>query len=1186
MTGTHALYVHRVDVKRTPGIGDPFRLDALCDGVNLIYGPNGSGKTSTARAIEAVLWPRPEETRELIVLAHYQIAGATYAAELNAGRLAVQREGVDVEPPALPQPEFRERYRLSLHELLLASEHADRFAGEVARQSAGGYDFPAATKALGFASRPSTASKELQAFEEARRDLKAAQSQQAALHADAQWLDDLEQRVRAAGQAAETVRLMDAATAHMEFAEAACHAQALVLALPPGLEAVRGDEIARLDELDRRLAKASEAEAIERDHSSTAQHEADEALPNGIIARERILALAECASAFASAERSTHDATLRRDDTKAQAASKRQAVGPVLTDEQIRAVDGDSFGELAALSIEADGLLAAVSVADAEVRVASEGAGVTVPALDTVNLGSSHLVQWLRTPDNGSTRRTPAMRAAGWALVMLAVAGWALCAVIWHPASWVGVLIAVALSALHLRRPESEAGERAARQHDYAALGLEKPAAWTVGGVTEVIDRLQRLAADIRVAERRATWLAEARGRRTALDARAIALEAKRKVLVSRLGVAPGSDARQLAWIADTLLHWRAAWATYQGAEAALATALQQERAIRKAVEDAALAIGASPPQTSAEAVALAKGAELRVQEHTVARARAVEAQRRGILATAEREQVTSAITQLYDTCRCANGDAAALRALCERRPAYIEAVDTASRTKHECAAARRALESHSRFEPQLMSAPVTALAERRREAEELAREHETLVKQCAELRLRVNQAKEANDVEGCLAQLAIRQETLRACRARDIRALVGDALVAEVQRKTRDEHRPAVFRRARDLFGVMTSGRYRLEFGGEDEDGSSFRAFDTTTVRGQAMNELSSATRVQLLLAVRLAFVEVQEGDMRLPILLDEALGTSDEVRASAVVEAIIQLAKAGRQIFYFTAQIDEVVKWKSALAAHAVAHRSFDLDAIRNGGAGELADSPAVVVPPELAYRVPCIKGHDHESFGNVLQVPVIRPGAGLVEATPLWYLVDDLPALDQLLRRGVRTWGELENFVEAGGASMLVAYPFLLERARARAGLVAVLHQQSSIGRGGLVDRGALADSNAVSNHMLDAVTMVAARCGGDAARLLEALEKKEVKGFQGKKVTELREDLERRGYLDVQSPKAPTEIRVAMLGAMADDIAAGSLDETDVDRLLQRIQQRSSPSVGAPKDAMTTIFTTPPNDALLA
>ena len=63
--------------------------------------------------------------------------------------------------------------------------------------------------------------------------------------------------------------------------------------------------------------------------------------------------------------------------------------------------------------------------------------------------------------------------------------------------------------------------------------------------MTEVVDRLQRQAADIRVTDRRATWLAEARGRRTALDARATALEAKRGVLVSRLGVAPGNDAKK-----------------------------------------------------------------------------------------------------------------------------------------------------------------------------------------------------------------------------------------------------------------------------------------------------------------------------------------------------------------------------------------------------------------------------------------------------------------------------------------------------------------------------------------------------------------------------------------------------------------------------------------------------------------
>ena len=89
------------------------------------------------------------------------------------------------------------------------------------------------------------------------------------------------------------------------------------------------------------------------------------------------------------------------------------------------------------------------------------------------------------------------------------------------------------------------------------------------------------------------------------------------------------------------------------------------------------------------------------------------------------------------------------------------------------------------------------------------------------------------------------------------------------------------------------------------------FRARDHQTKRDFELTELSSATRVQLLLSVRLAFVETGETRYRLPLTLDETLANSDDVRASAIITTMASLAE-DRQIFYFTAQNDEVNKWK----------------------------------------------------------------------------------------------------------------------------------------------------------------------------------------------------------------------------------------------------------------------------------
>src|SRR5690606_1449114 len=98
---------------------------------------------------------------------------------------------------------------------------------------------------------------------------------------------------------------------------------------------------------------------------------------------------------------------------------------------------------------------------------------------------------------------------------------------------------------------------------------------------------------------------------------------------------------------------------------------------------------------------------------------------------------------------------------------------------------------------------------------------------------------------------------------------------------------RPQVFHRARERFARMTHGAYRLEL--DDGEIPSFRAIDTATGEGKSLDQLSSGTRAQLLIAVRVAFVESIETGLRLPIILDEALANSDDVRADAIIQAVL---------------------------------------------------------------------------------------------------------------------------------------------------------------------------------------------------------------------------------------------------------------------------------------------------------
>src|SRR5690606_11810433 len=185
--------------------------------------------------------------------------------------------------------------------------------------------------------------------------------------------------------------------------------------------------------------------------------------------------------------------------------------------------------------------------------------------------------------------------------------------------------------------------------------------------------------------------------------------------------------------------------------------------------------------------------------------------------------------------------------------------------------------------------------------------------------------------------------------------SVVGDLLLGTVQQETRDAALPIVFHRARELFAIITRGKYELQF--EAGPPPEFTSLDTSTGMTLSLDQLSSGTRVQLLMAIRLAFVENVEVGPRLPVILDETLGNSDEFRAGAIIDAATDICKHGRQVFYFTAQGEEVARWQHRIEAmpeeDRPAIRVIELAEVRRDAGFDrlpiptLAESAATAIP-----------------------------------------------------------------------------------------------------------------------------------------------------------------------------------------------------------------------------------------------
>ena len=86
-------------------------------------------------------------------------------------------------------------------------------------------------------------------------------------------------------------------------------------------------------------------------------------------------------------------------------------------------------------------------------------------------------------------------------------------------------------------------------------------------------------------------------------------------------------------------------------------------------------------------------------------------------------------------------------------------------------------------------------------------------MREIGEITTRINDAKNRREVEAALGRRDDAMNALRADRDALAASVVGNVLLGSIQEETRDAAMPIVFHRARELFSIITRGRYELEF-------------------------------------------------------------------------------------------------------------------------------------------------------------------------------------------------------------------------------------------------------------------------------------------------------------------------------------------------------------------------------------
>ena len=1121
--------------------GRPFEgLDELLlgEGVTVVYGPNGQGKTTVARAVQGALWPETVAAHRPSYTARFRVGEAPWRVTLDAGAPLYERGDAPAgAPDGLPDAHHRARYCLGLRDLL--TEDGRTFADQVLRDAAGGVDLGQIRAAVGArdAVRRSTpAAAEARDAAQALRQLRA---ERARLRGDEDTLGELRRRAEAAEADAGRADLLDLLAERAERRAAVEAAERTLAAFPAALEHLGADTAERY----REAREAAEAAAARREAAEAAVAEAvaarDAHAWSGVEAPATTLLLARL-DELKTADRDLGDAARELAAAAAREAKARDALGAPPADGAPR-LDGDAFRtvhDAAATAAQAQ------AFAD-ELRARIDTIKKRVVHIeprdeDALRRGIDALRTWLAyTPDADAPAPTAFARGLWMATVALVFVS-VILAVVWHPAAAVGLVgaLGVAAAAHRLGRPVAMRDDRpSVAQRTYAALELQAPREWQPAHVQARLDEHEKVLA--RQGERR-VWTERRQELETRLDEaddKAAAAAAAAAEVAAGYGLALAGGPAALVSLAGRTVQWQDAAADRAAAEG--------RRAEAEAGRDAALfalsallrglpcgaALDASEGAAHVETVRTGTAEAERLAE-AAARAEADRDVARGADATARAGLL--AVLEPLDLQPDTPGLDGVVARLAAQRDAYGAAQAALAEARALADDAARRAAAHALYTDALGALGAAETARRRDEARASAARRDDWLAQAAAVGERLDAARAGTALEDARARHDAALAALEADYDAAADALVANVLADAVDEATRDEHLPAVFGAAREKLLAITADRVRLAF---DARTATFRAVDVPTGRTHALDELSGGTRLQLLLAVRLAFAEHQERSLQLPILLDEALANSDDGRADRVVQSILDLAAGGRQILYFTAQAEEVARWQRQAAASGAPCTVVTLPAGAPAPAAEAL--PAYDTAAALPAPQP---GETLEAYAARLGAPAWS-ARDAVSALPLWTLLDRAATLHSLAQRGYATWGQVLSAMQRGVA--LPADAAELGRATDRVRAVTAWREAWHVGRGRPVGRAALVASGAVSERYLDELLAICDDCEGDAERILAAA-RGDVKTFRTHKADELEAFLLDGGYLAQTDALSDAELRRRACEAATDaDLALDTL-----------------------------------------
>ena len=1110
------MKLESLDIQRLPGISEGFVVEGLKDGINLITGPNATGKSSLLRALRYLLQkPQRDDPDALSLAAEFSSGEAHFKVTRTGRQITWTRNGEPSLRPALPGPEQIERYRLSMEHLLKADDADEGLATELLLSLRGGFDIARVRIPLS-ARFAHSEGRQLQA---ATRELHRIESESTELNLKQKKLPAIEKEISTARAAEVRAKQIRRATQLLQVVRDREQMITRLQVFPSNMEKVKGTETDRLTDLNERQAKFEEERRQHEQEHNRAETHLEE------------IGLASFKSEAADIDIATVEDKLRHiNDLRGKLNSESERLLQLQSivsnvEIQLGGLGAPKFdiGSLTQADDFAEPLLKMrATKRELETKIKLAGKPPDEILLKDLNKAIEALRDWLSVVGHDAGVRLNNTLRILLFITLAATIGTAVAVIAFlKDAHWsligsagAGFCVIWALWKIYrTTSPGAGLGSRDAELR-FTDTDLDAPSWERVdvrSRLKELEDELGGLVAQRNSAAGSEQWKMELEEQETGLAE----LETRKTQLAETIGFDPNLPVAAIDRFIRLTRDWDQEHGNLVDAEGKVKSFKEE---INEATKQVVEILSRWQPDFSQ---AFTGDMDRLEPEFNALKHRLISAKDAlGIVDTENRmiaslkdqfRQNAEDVEKVYKDAGLAPGQLDALKECLERRKDWLVIRQQLEETKFNEELIRTELKEEEDLLALVDAAEEDSLDDQLGISEGRAGKLIARIDERSSMKAQIEQMETQHPLEDAIGAVAEARANLVKQREAALTHKATEFLLDEVENTFRSEHQPLVLNNAQDLFSEVTAHAFELKL----SENGEFTAIDTKQNAPRSLEELSTGTRMQLLLAVRMAWMRGQEqtGET-LPVFLDEALTTSDEERFTVMAKSLDTLTKKdGIQVIYLSARQHEQDLWRHAIG---MSPHLVDLAVVRS-------IPPTREVPIfKIVQRQPVpAPGKSAVEYARILGVPGIDPYREASEIHLFHLLRDDLTKLHSFMEDWrVDAVGPFATLLNQNTSSLLVEDPGKKAILQLRCHATEAWVQAWRQGRGRQVGRIELEQSGAFSNTFIDKGTELAVSpsVAGNAQCFLESLQNREIWGFHKSRIAKLESWFEENGYTD--------------------------------------------------------------------